>query len=172
MRRRAVVLGMCLLLPAGCWGAGALPLPTVPVQLKVSAEGKTKETLERQMRESLASVEGVTVVERGADYEIDVLAVDEPLGRVAVSCTMGIPFNRAENADAFRTLLEKHWKGGLQDGAWTAFAEFFAPYRAPLLKQIQSVRKSKLPELCDGLAADFAQKVLKRSVPAATPAAP
>jgi hypothetical protein len=150
------------------WGAETTVAPKVPVKLRLSAPEKMKAELTRQLRESFESVDGVVITDTAFEYEVDVMAVDEPLGRVALSCTISLPFNRSENAISFRTLLEKHWKGGLKDDAWVAFAEYFAPYRAPLLKQIQSVRKSKLPELCDGLAADFAQKVLKRDVPTAT----
>ncbi len=149
---------------APCAGADAVSIPKASVQIRLSADGKVRGELSASLKSVLESIEGVTVSDQNPDYILDVMAIEEPMGRVAISTSVDVPFGRKENAKSFRELLARSWKSEFKDDDWKAFADYLFPYRVTILRQLRSGRKSQIKKICAEIGSDFAVDVLKRKV--------
>jgi len=135
------------------------------IRLHLSSEDKIRKDLAYYLKGELELLEGVTVTESTelpGDYLLDVMEVDEPLGRMALSASFTRPFTQKENFLSFRKLMAEHWKSALKDPEWNAFGDYFKPYGVTVSRQILTGRKSKVRELCASVAAAFSKEVLKR----------
>jgi hypothetical protein len=145
-----------------CRGADVTPILKAVVQIRVSADGKVKAELASNLKSDLTAMDGVTVVDQDPDFILDIMAVDEPMGRVAVAASVDVPFGRKANAKSFRELLARSWKSEFKDEDWKAFADYLFPYRVTVLRQLRSGRKGQMKKICAEIARDFEVEVLKR----------
>lgn len=176
LRLTAAVLLLLSFRPALAEGVQATPTATVHpvlVHLTVKADEKILKDLGYFLKGELELIEGVTVTEDAslpADYELNAIEVDEPLGRMALSVNILRPFNQKDNLAGYRKLLADHWKGGIKPEEWTAFEQYFKSYAVVVSHQILTGRKGKVRDLCTSVADAFSREVLKRPVRAeATP---
>jgi hypothetical protein len=134
------------------------------VQIKLTADDKIKDELSKYLKGELEMFDGVVVVDksvgRAPDYILDAMAVQEPLGRFALAASFIQPFNQEKNSDDFRKLMASHWKGGMKDAEWNAFADYFKPYGVVVVHELLTERKSKMRQTCQTLAEDFAKAQL------------
>jgi len=143
-------------------GLSAEPLATptatlrpVVVRLSLKAEEKTRKDLAYYLKGELELIEGVTVTEKEGpvDYELDVLQVNEPLGRVAITVSFTRLIRPEEDLSSYKKLLGERWE---------SLGEYLRPFGVTVSRQLLTGRKGKLRELCGSVAESFAKDVLKR----------
>jgi hypothetical protein len=164
MKRTMTVFFLMLAWTVPCLGADAFPISKAAVQIRMSADTKVKAELASNLKTNLTALDGVTVGDQDPDFILDIMEVDEPMGRIAVSAEVAVPFGRKDNAKSFRELLARSWKSEFKDEDWKAFTDYLFPYRITVLRQLRSGRKGQMKKICAEIVRDFAVEVLKRKV--------